>query len=217
MRIVLLGPPGAGKGTQAQRLIERLGIPQISTGDLLRAAVRAGSPLGLEAKAFMDRGELVPDRVVIGMVKDRLVGDDCRKGYILDGFPRAVTQAEALDEMLAGLGQSIDHVVSLEVPEEDLVGRLTGRLSCPACGAMFHKVTNPPRQAGACDRCGHGGLIQRADDNEQTIRSRMAAYRKQTEPLKEHYGARGLVRGIDGRGSPEEITLRTLQAVGVEG
>ncbi|HOX45152.1 MAG TPA: adenylate kinase [Myxococcota bacterium] len=215
MRLVLLGPPGAGKGTQAQRLIEKLGVPQISTGDLLRAAVREGTALGKEAKAFMDRGELVPDRVVIGMVEERLARPDCQRGYVLDGFPRAVSQAEALDGMLARGNQGIDHVVSIEVAEEELIGRLTGRLSCPSCGAMFHKQSSPPKKAGSCDRCG-AGLVQRADDNEATIRSRMVAYRKQTEPLKDYYGKRGTLRGIDGLGSPDDITRRIYVALGVK-
>jgi adenylate kinase len=213
MRLVLLGPPGAGKGTQAQRLIDKLRVPQISTGDLLRAAVRDTTPLGVEAKTFMDAGKLVPDEVVIGMVRERIKQADCRDGYILDGFPRAVSQAEALEKMLQDFGQGLDHVISIEVPEEELVGRLTGRLSCPACGAMYHQQNRPPVEEGVCDKCGKE-LIQRADDNEETIRSRMAAYREQTEPLKNFYRQQNLLRAIDGIGDPDEIASRIVAEIG---
>ncbi|MBW1810640.1 MAG: adenylate kinase [Deltaproteobacteria bacterium] len=204
MNLVLLGPPGAGKGTQAKRLIEKLAIPQISTGDLLRQAVKDETELGLQAKVKMETGELVPDDVVIGMVTQRLAQDDCKAGFILDGFPRAVGQAEALEDLLASVGRGLEHVVSIEVPEEELVRRLTGRRSCPACGAMFHVSFNPPKQSGICDAC-KGELITRADDNEETIRNRISVFRQQTEPLKDFYQAKGLLRGIDGSGTPAEI------------
>jgi adenylate kinase len=204
MNLVLLGPPGAGKGTQAKRLIEKLAIPQISTGDLLRQAVKDATDLGLKAKAKMEAGELVPDDVVIGMVKERLAQDDCKAGFILDGFPRAVSQAEALEKMLASEGRGLEHVVSIEVPEEELVRRLTGRRSCPGCGAMFHVSFNPPKQDGKCDAC-QGELITRADDNEETIRNRISVFRQQTEPLKEFYQTKGLLRGVDGSGAPADI------------
>ncbi len=212
MKLVLLGPPGAGKGTQAKRLIEKLNIPQISTGDLLRAAVRDETELGQRAKAKMDAGQLVPDEIVIGMVKERLKKDDCRPGFILDGFPRAVAQAEALQGLLAD-GGGLDHVVSIEVPEEELVRRLTGRRSCPKCGAMFHLVFSPPSKEGVCDKCG-GELITRADDNEDTIRNRIAVYREQTEPLKEFYGRQDLLRPVDGSGTPKEIEQKIAEAIG---
>ena len=204
MNLVLLGPPGAGKGTQAKRLIDKLAVPQISTGDLLRQAVKDESDLGLKAKAKMEAGELVPDDVVIGMVKERLAQDDCKAGFILDGFPRAVSQAEALEKMLVSEDRYLEHVVSIEVPEEELVRRLTGRRSCPACGAMFHVSFNPPKQEGICDACG-GELITRADDNEETIRNRISVFRQQTEPLKDFYQAKGLLRGVDGSGAPADI------------
>jgi adenylate kinase len=212
MNLILLGPPGAGKGTQAQKLVERLEVVQISTGDLLRQAVRDQTVLGKEAKTFMDRGQLVPDQVVVGMVKERLQHEDCERGFILDGFPRAVTQAEALEKMLKEGGRAIHHVVSIEVPEEELVRRLTGRLSCPGCGAMFHVVSKPPKKKGQCDNC-HKELITRADDNEATIRSRILVYRQQTEPLKQHYSKKGLLRSIDGTGTPETIEAKIREAI----
>jgi adenylate kinase len=212
MNLVLLGPPGAGKGTQAKRLIERLGIPQISTGDLLRAAVREETELGLKAKVKMEAGELVPDDIVIGMVKERLDKDDCKPGFILDGFPRAVSQAEALDKMLAGAGNGLNHVVSIEVPEEELVKRLTGRRSCPSCGAMFHVHFSPPQKEGTCDKCG-AGLITRADDNEETIRNRISVFQEQTEPLKKFYQEKGLLRSIEGTGTPSDIAEMIAKAV----
>ena len=212
MDLIMLGPPGAGKGTQAQKLLERLEISQISTGDLLRQAVRAGTDLGKQAKGYMDRGELVPDSIVIGMIRQRLTEKDCQRGFILDGFPRAVTQAEALDGMLQELKHKLDHVISIEVEEEELVERLSGRLSCPKCSAMFHKIFSPPKKSGVCDQCG-GALIVRADDNEETIRNRIEVYKKQTEPLKDFYQKKGLLRKIDGQGSPESIEQRIRDVV----
>jgi len=212
MDLIMLGPPGAGKGTQAQKLLERLEISQISTGDLLRQAVRAGTDLGKQAKGYMDRGELVPDSIVIGMIRQRLTEKDCQRGFILDGFPRAVTQAEALDGMLQELKHKLDHVISIEVEEEELVERLSGRLSCPKCSAMFHKIFSPPKKAGVCDQCS-GALIVRADDNEETIRNRIEVYKKQTEPLKDFYQKKGLLRKIDGQGSPESIEQRIRDVV----
>jgi adenylate kinase len=212
MKLVLLGPPGAGKGTQAKRLIEKLAIPQISTGDLLRAAVRDETELGLRAKAKMDAGELVSDEIVIGMVKERLAKKDCEPGYILDGFPRAVAQAEALQGLLID-GGGLDHVISIEVPEEELVRRLTGRRSCPKCGAMFHVVFSAPSKEGICDKCG-GELITRADDNEDTIRNRIAVYCEQTEPLKDFYIKLGLLRPVDGTGTPAEIEHKIAEVIG---
>jgi len=212
MNLILLGPPGAGKGTQAQRLVDKLKIPQISTGDLLRQAVRDGTELGLEAKGYMERGELVPDRIVIGMLAERMKADDAATGFILDGFPRAVSQGEALEKMLSEANKSLDHVVSIEVPEEELVRRLTGRRSCPKCAAMFHVMFKPPKQEGACDNCGTE-LITRADDNEETIRNRISVYREQTEPLKSFYQEKGLLRGIDGTGAPADIEKKIAEVV----
>ena len=182
MRLILLGPPGAGKGTQAKRLASGLGAPQISTGDILRQAVSDGTELGRKAKSFMDRGALVPDEVVIGIIEERLRRHDCARGYILDGFPRTLPQAEALLRTLTSIQASLDRVLSIEVPEEELVKRLAGRRVCRACGYMYHVKTNPARQAGVCDKCG-GSLYQRDDDKEETIRHRLRVYREQTEPL----------------------------------
>jgi adenylate kinase len=213
MRIILLGPPGAGKGTQAKLLIERLGVPQISTGDMLRAAVKAGTPLGREAKAYMDRGALVPDGVIIGLVRERLQAADCVRGYVLDGFPRTVAQAEALEKTLLDLRLSLDHVLCLEVPPEDLVVRIAGRRTCRACGAMFHVRFSPTKRDGACDACG-GETYQRDDDREDTVRRRLEVYAQQTEPLVRFYEGRGLLRRIAGTGEIPEIFARMVGSLG---
>jgi adenylate kinase len=204
MNIILLGPPGAGKGTQAKMLIDKYQIPQISTGDILRAAVKDGTPLGKEAKSFMDKGELVPDSVVIGIVEQRIQEPDCTKGYMLDGFPRTVPQAEALDGMLGELNAEIDHVVSIEVANDELVKRLTGRRTCRECGAGYHVMFDPPKVEGVCDKCG-GELYQRDDDNEETVRSRLNVYESQTLPLIDYYKVQGKIRPIDGVGEIKEI------------
>lgn len=213
MRLVLLGPPGAGKGTQAKMLVEELGVPQISTGDILRQAVADGTPLGREAKGYMDRGALVPDEVVIGIIRDRLAQGDCRRGYILDGFPRTVAQAEALGKTLQATGAALDHVLSLQVDEEELVKRLSGRRTCGTCGAMFHVAFNPPKADGTCDACG-GPLIQRDDDREGTVRRRLHVYGEQTAPLIAYYEGRGLLRRVPGRGGIPEIFARICRALG---
>jgi adenylate kinase len=213
MNIILLGPPGAGKGTQAKRMIERYGIPQISTGDMLRAALKEGTPLGLEAKKFMDQGQLVPDSVVIGLVKERIQKDDCKKGYMLDGFPRNVSQAEALDKMLSELVQKVDDVISIEVPSSELVGRLTGRRTCRNCGSGFHVMFDPPKKDGVCDKCS-GELYQRDDDNETTVKSRLDVYDKQTKPLIDYYQKQTKLRAIPGVGAMEEIFGRITAVLG---
>jgi adenylate kinase len=213
MRLILLGPPGAGKGTQAKLLTGRLGIPQVSTGDILRQAVAHGTELGREAKAFMDRGALVPDEVVIGIIEERLRKPDCARGYILDGFPRTLPQAEALARALTSLHSSMDRVLSVDVPEEDLVKRLTGRRVCRGCGNMYHVDTSPPRKPGRCDTCGDS-LYQRDDDKEETIRHRLRVYKEQTQPLIAYYERLGLLERIDGRGTVEEISQRVHRALG---
>jgi adenylate kinase len=212
MNIILLGPPGAGKGTQAKMLVAEYHIPQISTGDILRAAVKEGSPLGKEAKECMDKGELVPDSVVIGIVEERIQQPDCAKGYMLDGFPRTVPQAEALDGMLKNLSSQIDHVVSIEVANEELIGRLTGRRTCRDCGAGFHVMFDPPEKEGVCDKCG-GELYQRDDDNVETVTSRLEVYESQTKPLIDYYAAQGKIRPIDGVGEIKEIFGRVTQVL----
>lgn len=212
MRLILLGPPGAGKGTQAKRLTERFSIPQISTGEILREAVKEGTPLGKTAQEYMQSGKLVPDSVVIGIIEERLGGGDCAPGFMLDGFPRTVPQADALKVVLARLGQGVDHVVSIDVPNEELVVRLTGRRTCKSCGFGFHVSFDPPKVVGLCDRCG-GQLVQRDDDKEETIRARLKVYGEQTEPLITYYKAAGLLRPVDGTGNMDQIFARVLAAV----
>jgi len=207
MNLILLGPPGAGKGTQAQKMVEHYHIPQISTGDILRRAVKDGTPLGKRAKSFMDKGQLVPDDVVIDIIDERLRESDCERGFILDGFPRNISQAEALQALLAKIGKKIDHVINIEVDTEELVRRLTGRRTCKNCGAMFHINFHPPRIEGVCDRCG-GELYQREDDQERTIRIRLNEYQRQTTPLIQFYQQKNSLRSIQGVGGEEEIFKR---------
>jgi adenylate kinase len=214
MRIVLLGPPGAGKGTQAKLMHERTHMTHISTGDLLRAAVGARSELGLAARSYMDRGELVPDSLVIGLIDQHLQEDGAASRFMLDGFPRTVAQAEALQRMLEGLQLPLDHVVSIDVPREELVRRLSGRRTCRQCGAMFHVAFDPPARPGVCDRCG-GELFQRDDDREDTIRARLDVYDKATAPLVAFYKARGLLRPVDGTGATAAVLDRILAGMGV--
>jgi adenylate kinase len=215
MDLILLGPPGAGKGTQAKKLVGLTGIPQISTGDMLRAAVKAGTELGRKAKEFMDAGKLVPDEVVIGLVEERLAEADCKGGFMLDGFPRTVPQAETLERMLTRLGRKIDHVLAIDVDDEELVTRVTGRRTCKACGAIYHLKYSPPPAADTCS-CGAKGLEQRADDNEKTVRERLSAYHKQTSPLIDFYGKRGLVRKVLGSNStPDDVFASAKRALGL--
>lgn len=215
MRIVLLGAPGAGKGTQAKKLIEKYPMPQISTGDLLRAAVAAGSPLGKEAKSYMDKGELVPDSVVLGMVQERLRQDDCKSGYILDGFPRNTKQAEALDSMLSSLNMPLTAALSVDVPFDDLMKRLTGRRTCKACGQMYNIYFNAPKKEGVCDKCG-GELFQRDDDKEETIKKRLEVYNAQTAPLIDYYGKKSILKSVSGTGGIDEIFGRVRSALGLK-
>jgi adenylate kinase len=212
MNLIVIGPPGSGKGTQGRLIAERYHIPQISTGDILREAVRNGSALGLEAKTSMVRGELVPDEVVIGIIEDRLMQRDCGKGFLLDGFPRTVAQADALERMLGKRGLVIDHVINIEIEMEELVKRLRGRRTCSRCGAMYHLLFNPPKKEGVCDQCG-GSLYQRDDDKEETIRSRFEVYSQQTEPVIQYYASKGLVRSINGVGHMDDIFHRILEVI----
>ncbi|HPI94260.1 MAG TPA: adenylate kinase [Deltaproteobacteria bacterium] len=213
MNIILIGPPGAGKGTQATRMIDRLQVPQISTGDMFRAAVKEGSPMGKKAKEYMDKGALVPDDVVIGVVKERFQKPDCKKGFILDGFPRTLEQAKALDGLLKDLGTKLDHVVVIEVPDDYLVKRLTGRRTCRGCNYMHHIEFDPPKKSGVCDKCG-GELYQRDDDQEATIRQRLTTYHGQTSPLIEYYGKQNIVRKINGTLSMEKVQDEIKKAIG---
>jgi adenylate kinase len=199
-----MGPPGAGKGTQAEKLIREYGIPQISTGDMFRAAVKSGTALGKEAKSYMDKGALVPDSVTVGIVKERLAQDDCKKGWILDGFPRTTAQASALDAILHDLGIQLTAVLDFNVNRDDLVKRVSGRLVCRQCGASFHKEFRPPKQEGVCDNCG-GELYQRADDNEVTVRERLAVYDTSTKPLIDYYKVSGRYYEINGDQSMDKV------------
>jgi adenylate kinase len=212
MRLVLVGPPGAGKGTQAQFIASHFAVPKISTGDIFRANVSEGTELGVEARKFMDAGDLVPDEVTIAMVKDRLSHDDVSEGFLLDGFPRTVHQAEVLDGMLAGHGSAVDVVLELVVDDEEVVRRLSGRRTCRQCGHVWHVDFDPPADEGTCDRCS-GELFQRDDDSEDTIRHRLEVYADQTSPLIGYYGDRGLLRGVDATGPVEDVTERAINAL----
>lgn len=205
MRIVLLGAPGSGKGTQAKRLVERFNVPHIATGDLLRAAVAAETPLGLQAKAIMEQGQLVSDTIVLGMIRERLSAEDAAAGYVLDGFPRTLAQAEALDTLLNETGQSLHGAVLINVSNEVLLKRLTGRLTCTNCGAIFNRYTQPPRAEGICDKCG-GTLHHRSDDNEETIANRLQVYELQTkQPLVGFYEGQGQLHRVSGEGEIDAI------------
>jgi len=213
MNVILLGPPGAGKGTQAKKLSAEFGTPQISTGDILRDAARRGTELGKLAAPLMQSGQLVPDDLVVKIVEERLRQPDASRGFVLDGFPRTIPQAEALDAALAKAGRKIDAVVSLDVPESTLIQRISGRRSCAKDGSVYHLNENPPRQAGICDKCS-SPLIQREDDQEDKVRERLAVYARQTAPLKDFYAKRGLLRSIEGVGSPEGVYLDVKKALG---
>ncbi len=204
MNIILFGPPGAGKGTQAKKMVDFYGIPQVSTGDILRANVREGTELGLAAKAYMDKGELVPDEVLIGIIKNRLKEQDCEKGFILDGYPRTIPQADALATILDEIDKPIDVVLNLEVPDEELVERISGRLMCNNCGASYHRNFNPPKKEGVCDVCG-GELSQRADDREEAVQNRLNVYKKQTQPLIDYYAKQGILVSLDGTKDINEV------------
>jgi adenylate kinase len=212
VRLVLVGPPGAGKGTQAQFISSNLSIPKISTGDIFRYNVSTGTELGRQAKGFMDRGDLVPDEVTIGMVSSRLQEDDAQVGFLLDGFPRTVPQAETLKKILAEWEQKLDIVLELVVDDDEVVRRLSGRRTCRKCGRIWHVVFDPPARAGQCDDCG-GELFQRDDDRESTIRHRLDVYQKQTRPLIAYYADEGILLGIDATGPVEEITDRAMSAL----
>lgn len=207
MRIVLIGPPGAGKGTQARMLQEQFDIPQISTGDLLREAIKEGTLLGKQARQYMDAGELVPDQLVTAMVAERLQKEDCKKGFLLDGFPRTITQAEALANNLEQRKQGLDCALSIVVPKQHLTERLSGRWVCRSCSAMYHERFSPPKESGRCDRC-TGELYQRSDDKLETVVARLEVYERSTAPLLDFYEKNGLLRTVDGTGEPKEVFRR---------
>lgn len=208
MKLILLGPPGAGKGTQARRLMDAHGIPQLSTGDMLRAAVAEGTPLGKMAKEVMDRGDLVSDDIIVGMIAERIDRPDCSNGFILDGFPRSDAQAGALDSMLAERGLALDHVIEMKVIDDVLVERITGRYTCANCGAGYHDTFQQPRKIGVCDECDGTEFKRRADDNEETVRSRLDVYHDQTAPLLPYYRAKGVLREVDGMADIDDVTAQ---------
>jgi adenylate kinase len=213
LRAVLLGPPGAGKGTQAVRIVDKYGIPHISTGDIFRANIKEGTELGKKAQEYMNAGKLVPDELVVDLVKDRLSQDDCKNGFLLDGFPRTIFQAEKLDEFLAENGQKLDIVLNFKVSKEVLITRLTGRRVCKSCGASYHIVNMPPKKEGVCDRCG-GELVQRADDNKETVENRINVYEEQTAPLIGYYEKAGVIADFDGEKAPEVVFDEIVKAIG---
>jgi adenylate kinase len=212
MRLVLVGPPGAGKGTQAQFIAAHLSVPQISTGDIFRANVSLGTPLGKQAKAYMDAGDLVPDEVTVAMVRDRLAEPDAARGFLLDGFPRTVPQAVELDDMLADMDTKLDVVLELIVDDDEVVRRLSGRRTCRSCGHIWHVDFDPPSKEGICDNCG-GELFQRDDDKPETIRHRLQVYYDQTAPLAGYYGERGILTGVDAMGPVDDVTERAIAAL----
>ena len=210
MKVIMLGAPGAGKGTQAEILSKKLNIPTISTGNILRAAVKNGTPVGLKAKEYMDAGKLVPDDVIIGIVAERLAEADCANGYILDGVPRTIPQAEALEQA----GIVFDHVLSIEISDEEIVNRMSGRRACPACGATYHVVSAPPKQEGVCDKCG-AALVLRDDDKPETVKNRLKVYHEETEPLKDFYKAKGVLNAVDNQPTIEATTKVVEAALGI--
>ncbi|MBQ7563048.1 MAG: adenylate kinase [Lachnospiraceae bacterium] len=204
MKIIMLGAPGAGKGTQARRIAGEYGIPHISTGDIFRANIKDQTELGMEAKSYMDKGQLVPDELTVKILLDRVAKDDCKNGYVLDGYPRTIPQAEVLDKAVTELGEKIDYAINVDVPDENIVRRMSGRRSCPGCGATFHIEHMPPKKEGICDTCGKE-LVIRDDDRPETVQNRLKVYHEQTQPLIEYYNKQGIVKEVDGTKDPEAV------------
>ena len=213
MRIIMLGAPGAGKGTQAKRIAEKYNVPHISTGDIFRENIKNGTELGNKAKAYMEAGDLVPDELVLELIMDRFEKEDCENGYVLDGFPRTIPQAEALDAALEEKGQNIDNVIDVDVPDENIIKRMAGRRTCAHCGAIFHLEHMPPKIEGKCDQCG-GHLMMREDDQPETVLARLETYHEQTQPLKDYYGAKGLVNSVDGTKDREDVFADVVAILG---
>lgn len=213
MKIVMLGAPGAGKGTQAKRIAENYGVPHISTGDIFRANIKNDTELGRKAKVYMDKGELVPDELVVDLIMDRFAEPDCSKGYVLDGYPRTIPQAEALDNALKANGESLDYAINVDVPDEDIISRMSGRRACLKCGATYHISFNPSSEDGKCDKCGEA-LVQRADDKEETVRNRLDVYHEQTEPLEKYYSEAGLLHNVDGTKNMDEVFESIKKVIG---
>jgi len=205
MNVLFMGPPGAGKGTQAEVIVNEFGIPHISTGDAFRLAMKQGTPVGMKAKEYIDKGLLVPDDVTVGIVRERLQQSDCEKGFLLDGFPRTLSQAEALEDLLSELGRKLEHVINLKVDRDKLMARLTGRRICKSCGSTYHVIFNPPAQEGVCDKCG-GELYQRSDDNEESVGTRLDEYINKTAPLLKFYEDKGLLRQVDGEQEIDSVS-----------
>ena len=204
MKIVMLGAPGAGKGTQAKKIAAKYNIPHVSTGDIFRANIKGGTELGKEAKSYMDAGKLVPDELTVRILLDRVSEEDCRNGYVLDGFPRTIPQAEVLDKELSKAGEKIDYAINVEVPDEDIVGRMSGRRGCPKCGASYHLKYIPPKKEGICDACG-SELVLRDDDKPETVKKRLKVYHDQTQPLIDYYKKQGALKEVDGTVDPEDV------------
>lgn len=213
MKIIMLGAPGAGKGTQAKKIAEKYQIPHISTGDIFRANIKGGTELGMKAKSYMDQGGLVPDDITIGMLLNRIKEDDCANGYVLDGFPRTIPQAESLTKALGEMGESIDYAIDVDVPDENIINRMAGRRACLACGATYHIVYNPPKQEGVCDVCGEK-LVLRDDDKPETVQKRLGVYHEQTQPLIEYYGKAGILVTVDGTKDLNEVFKDIVTVLG---
>ncbi len=214
MRIIMLGAPGAGKGTQAKKIAEKYGVPHVSTGDIFRANIKAGTELGMKAKQFMDQGLLVPDEVTIGMLLDRIHQDDCEKGYVLDGFPRTIPQAESLTKALAEAGEAIDYAIDVDVPDSNIVNRMSGRRACLKCGATYHIEFAPPAKEGICDVCG-SELVLRDDDKPETVQKRLTVYHDQTQPLIDYYKKAGVLHSVDGTQSMDDVFRSITEILGV--